>query len=186
MRHNGPRPKPRLCREPAAVDGARWVPLTKERFALVDEADFALVSSYNWYLGTHSNPDAITRRRGAAGDRKISMHRLLLNAPTGVQVDHINGNPLDNRRCNLRLCAPSENVFNTRRRIDNKSGFKGVSRCARGARVRWQAHIHAFGKHYVLGRFDTPEAAHEAYKRAALRLHGEFANFGEGPVCKSA
>lgn len=164
------------------MPGARWVALTKGRFALVDEADFAEVSMHSWCLCGGPNPGAQT---GIGSVRKETMHRLILRPAKGLEVDHVNGDRLDNRRANLRLCTMNENHFNLGRRADNRSGFKGVSRCVRNGRMRWQAHIHARGRHFVLGRFDTPEAAHEAYKAAAVKLHGEFANFGERSCVRS-
>jgi len=101
------------------------------------------------------------------------MHREVLSLPrgNGLYVDHINGDGLDNRKCNLRVANHSQNHMNERLRCDNKSGFKGVTRITRGG---WQATITAAGKTLYLGSFATPEAAYEARCAAAARYHGEF------------
>ena len=89
-------------------------------------------------------------------------------------VDHINGNRSDNRIANLRLATNSENLCNRRKPRNNTSGYKGVSYVKRyGA---YQATIRFDGKNKFLGRFASPEAAADAYRRAALKHHGEFAN----------
>lgn len=87
------------------------------------------------------------------------------------RIDHINGNGLDNRLCNLREASQSQNVANARRKITCKSGFKGVT--AHGS--RWVASIGRAGRKMHLGVFDTPELAHAAYMSEAERRYGEFA-----------
>jgi len=99
------------------------------------------------------------------------MHRLILNAPPDLKVDHINGNGLDNRKENLRLATTPQNVRNARLSLRNSSGFKGVKR----KRQKWQASIVFNGKTIRLGVFDAREDAARAYDIAALLLHGEFA-----------
>jgi len=112
---------------------------------------------------------------------KWKAHRLALLYVTGympaMQVDHINGNPMDNRLCNLREASHTENRRNAGVQRNNKSGFKGV--CWSKQNKGWHAQISIDGKRTSLGYFSTPESAHEAYKIAAKRLHGEFANFGK-------
>lgn len=88
-------------------------------------------------------------------------------------VDHINGNPSDNRIVNLRLATRAENGHNRGKARNNTSGFKGVSRHVQG---HWQAIITVRGKAKFLGSFATREAASTAYQKAALAYHGEFAN----------
>ena len=92
--------------------------------------------------------------------------------PSGP-IDHINCDGTDNRITNLRVATDAQNSCNRKRRSDNTSGFKGVSRNKRDR--NWTAHITHDKITYNLGYFDTPEAAHAAYCEAARRLHGEFA-----------
>lgn len=102
------------------------------------------------------------------------MHRLIL--PDAAVIDHIDGNTLNNRRNNLRKATISQNGCNRGAQRNNTSGFKGVTWCL--TRRKWKARIGLKGKYYDLGRYDTREEAFEAYKAAASRLHGQFANFG--------
>lgn len=90
-------------------------------------------------------------------------------------VDHINGNGLDNRRCNLRVCSHGENMRNRTMNRNNRSGYKGVYFDPDKNGRPWRAQIRANGRKHSLGRFDTAEQAYEAYQKAAERLHGEFA-----------
>ncbi|MBV8278501.1 MAG: HNH endonuclease [Verrucomicrobia bacterium] len=101
------------------------------------------------------------------------MHRLIVNAPPGVQVDHVNGDGLDNRRANLRLASATQNAHNRKIRRDNTSGFKGV-RFDQSSQ-RWDARITFQGKRYYLGLFVTAELAARTYDQAARRLFGDFA-----------
>ena len=91
--------------------------------------------------------------------------------PKGYEVDHKDGNSLNDRWRNLRLATHSQNICNARRRSDNSLGFKGVTR----HRNKFRAYISRNGQQIVLGSFDTPELAHRAYKWAARRHYGEFA-----------
>jgi len=106
--------------------------------------------------------------------KKVLASRLLMNPQNGMVVDHINGDTLDNRRSNLRVCTQAQNLRNRKMSKCSSSGFKGVY--ATGE--RWRARITSKGDRFYLGSFDNPEAAHEAYCRAAKILHGDFANFG--------
>jgi hypothetical protein len=86
------------------------------------------------------------------------------------EVDHINGNPSDNRLSNLREASRSENGANRTIHSNNKSGFKGVTK----HRNKWAACVRMNNKRYRLGVFDTPELAHKAYLKKAKELHGEY------------
>lgn len=92
-------------------------------------------------------------------------------------LDHVNGDGCDNRIDNLRKTSHSENHANTELRRDNKTGFKGVSVARSG---KFYATIRKNGKSMGLGHFNTPEEAHAAYRAAADRLFGSFANAGSG------
>ena len=90
-------------------------------------------------------------------------------------IDHINLDRSDNRICNLRLSEDGGNSKNCPKRKDNKTGYKSVHFCKRDK--KYIARIQNNGKRIIVGYFSTPEEAHEAYKEAALRLHGEYARF---------
>lgn len=90
-------------------------------------------------------------------------------------IDHVNGDKADNRLANLRLASKSENVQNTPRRRDNTTGYKGVTFSKQ--RQKYKAQIWLNGVNNHLGFFTCPKEAHEAYKKAAATLFGEFARF---------
>lgn len=103
----------------------------------------------------------------------VYLHRLIVDAPLGMEVDHINGNKLDNRRCNLRICLPSQNKKNSQKSPKARiSKYKGVTKRYH----RWEASIKTDGKTLHLGYFDTEDEAAMAYNKAAIRLFGEYAN----------
>lgn len=108
------------------------------------------------------------------------LHRVLLSAKEGELVDHINGNPMDNRRENLRICTALESARNVRKHHDGRHPYKGVKR-ARTKSERWEANIYA-GRPIYVGSFATIEDAARAYDAAARQHHGEFArlNFPAG------
>lgn len=147
------------------------IPLTQGKVAIVDEADAEMVSRYRWcYLNVGY---AARHERIDGKDRMILMHRFLLGASPEQLVDHINGNGLDNRRENIRLCTKADNQRNQRRNSKNTTGYKGVS--FDKARGKYIASIQVLGTQIHLGRFSTAEEASKAYEEAASRYHGEFA-----------
>jgi hypothetical protein len=106
------------------------------------------------------------------------MHRVILSPPDGLQVDHVDGNGLNNQRTNLRLCTHTENCRNSRlakKRVHFQCRFKGVA-FERSRKHCWKAHIRTPNGQKTLGRFDTQEAAACAYNAAARELFGDFAN----------
>lgn len=152
----------------------REIQLTRGLITLIDEADYEWVSRRIWHES--SGGYATTRKfdsewvRGTP--RKVAMHRMMLNPPPGLEVDHINGNRLDNRRENLRLVTRSQNICNSRNR-PNKWGLRGVYYHSQSA--LWVARITIQRKTHYLGYYKTAEEAHEAYKKAAINYHGEYA-----------
>lgn len=144
----------------------------------VDDED-AFLLKINWVAGFCRNGKLMsiqTRLKGSDGKyRTYRLHRTILKQPRGncLVVDHIDGDPANNCRSNLRVCTHGENARNQSRSMDNTSGFKGVSWHKQSK--KWRAYITVNYKRIHLGLFDTPEAAHEAYARAAEQYHGEFA-----------
>lgn len=109
----------------------------------------------------------------------ILMHRVILNAPKGIKVDHKDGNGLNNLLDNIRLAPKGANEMNRTILKSNKSGYKGVHWC--NFTGRWRVQIWCDNKKYEIGRFDKDcilDAA-RAYNEAAIRLHGEFASLNE-------
>ena len=150
------------------------IPLNSRKYpglyALIDEADFELVSQYQW----HPKPQPGGLVYAAMGKDSVRMHRLLMTPPAGFVVDHVNGNGLDNRRENLRICTISQNTRHSRGvQPNNTSGFIGVSWHQRAA--KWCAQICYRREKIYLGVFDSAIDAAIARDAAAVRLHGEFA-----------
>lgn len=148
------------------------LPLTQGQFALIDTEDFDRLNQYKW----HAYKDGKTyyARHTFFIDGKwknISLHRFILNAPKNKQVDHINFNGLDNRKENLRIVTNAQNKQNRLVQRNNKLGLKGVHR----QENRYIPIIGSGGKGIYLGCYKTAEKAAEAYDKAALRLHGNFA-----------
>jgi hypothetical protein len=108
------------------------------------------------------------------------VHRVVWAFMIGVwpkhEIDHVNGDPGDNRWLNLRSATRAQNQANKKMRSDNTSGFKGVT-FHKGA-GKWMSRIQHNGRYHYCGLHDTPEKAHEAYMSKAKTLFGEFATDG--------
>ena len=159
---------------------AREILLSRGKVAIVDDADFEWLSRYRWCL-LHTSHGDYGMRSEAPGhrcNRKVLMHREIMGFPDG-EVDHKDRNGLNNQRSNLRVCSSEQNKWNTRRRKDNCSGYKGVgwSKCAR----KWVARIRFHRKCYHLGVFTDPAEAARVYDDAAQNLFGEFARLNFPP-----
>lgn len=148
----------------------REIPLTKGRFALVDDDDYEFLSTYKWHCsGRYAgrlNPD----KNKPGEPTAILMHRVVTDAPKGLCVDHINRNSLDNRKCNLRIVTHQENMLN----YGSKKGaskYKGVSKTKEG---HWVASFMYKGEGIYLGTYDNEEDAAKAYNIKASELGGEF------------
>lgn len=150
------------------------IQLTRGVNSLVDDADLEWLSQWKWSVsgsGDYAERAVVVRPRPNQKTRCIKMHRLILGAEPGQFVDHINGDGLDNRRGNLRLCTKAENSRNRRIHTGNVAGFKGVT----PHHGRWRAVIKASGQRLSLGVFGTREEAARAYDAAAMVHHRGFA-----------
>lgn len=126
-----------------------------------------------WHVNTYGYAVNWSRRVKSLGSGLL--HRLVLNAPKGMEVDHINGDRLDNRRENLRLVTRQQNARNRGANRSNRSGYKGVSL----GHSAWLAYIAISGKNIALGSFKTAEDAAKAYNEAAIKLFGEHARLNK-------
>jgi len=154
----------------ALAEGARLIPLTQGRFAIVDAEDYDRLSEHKW----HVMKCVRTEYAGSYQDGKyILMHRVLLNAPHHRIVDHRDGNGLNNRKHNLRLCTHQENLYNQRPRLGGTSRFRGV--CWRKTRRKYETKIQKNGKRYSLGYYHDETEAAVVYDIKAMELFGEFA-----------
>lgn len=130
-------------------------------FGLADVSDAPLIAQKTW--SAHSAGYIVS-------GRSEYLHRLLMGAKPGQDVDHINGNKMDNRRANLRLASRRQNAANSPAR---KGKFKGVHRHTQNG--NWIAQMRYGGKTHHLGVFETELEAALAYDRKALEVHGQFA-----------
>lgn len=140
----------------------------KDFVVWLDKADEAMFHTFKWY----PNPKGYLRRNNwvQGKNKNIMLHRLLAGASLGEQVDHINHNIHDNRKCNLRICTAQENSRHCK--TPSKSGFKGVYDNRHG---KWAAMIRVDSKLLHLGTFSNKEDAARTYDAAAHKYFGEFA-----------
>jgi HNH endonuclease len=151
----------------------KFLQASKGYQAIVDDADFERISQFSWYAHSHSNKEFRPARREGGSDRKVItlVRELLGSQPKGMVIDHINGDPWDNRRENLRICTHAENIRNQRRPRKGDGSGKGVHPKGK----RWTALIMSEGTSYCLGYYDDHLSAELAYDAAARFLHGDFA-----------
>jgi hypothetical protein len=155
----------------------KTIPVGHGQSAIVDDEDYDKLSKYKWYAHRrNSNTSYYASRVEYSNGRytNIIMHRVITNAKSNMVVDHINGNGLDNRHENLRVCTRSENSRNCKKHCDNKSGYKGVH--LRKDTKKWSAQIKIDSKVINLGKFDDAISAAKAYDEAAKKYHGNFAS----------
>lgn len=146
--------------------GGVKIPLSKGKYAIVDAADYVKLSKFPWYYGFRGY--AMRSKVMRDGSRKtVSMHREILGALESQEVDHINGDRLDNRRSNLRVISRSANLHN--RGAYGPSKEKGVSFDVR--KNCWRAEIGKNGKRIWLGYHKTKESARDAYRKASKKLY---------------
>lgn len=143
------------------------VPLSRGLVAIIDADDAEIVAAAGpWYASSDGYATHRTK-----GKPVVLMHRLILGCADDLEVDHVDGDPLNNRRSNLRPATRGQNRQNTRPKKNGTSRFKGVTRLRRRGDPRWQASI----KSRALGTFSEEEEAARAYDREARRLYGSFA-----------
>jgi hypothetical protein len=161
------------------------IALTQGKFALVDDEDFEYLNQFKWFYHKITkdrtgyairNSIMINYKRAAS----IKMHREILNLKKGELADHIDGDGLNNQKSNLRRCNKYQNSWNKPTLRSKKlNAIKGVTRIKDrlGIPNYWVARISFCGERIYLGTFKTKKLAEEAYKKAALELHGEFAKW---------
>ena len=143
----------------------REIILTQSKIALVDDDDYEKVWNYRWRL-------MATKKFLYAGNAELGfLHRYIMKCPSGLCVDHINHNGLDNRKENLRICTYLQNRMNSK--SSNKNGYKGI--CYYSKIKKYSAKICINHKNYYLGVFSTKEEAADAYNQKAIELYGEYA-----------
>lgn len=145
---------------------------------LVDLEDIPKIFNQSWHI-FHSRQKVYIRSWDKVKKRKVFLHRIIMGVTnSNLQVDHINGNTLDNRKENLRICSHRQNVLNREKHKNNTSGYKGVS-INKNTSFPWKASIGVNKKRIYLGQFSTAEEAAKAYNEAALKYFGEYARINK-------
>lgn len=158
----------------------RKIQLKHGEIILVNDKDYEKLNKWAWHLNSKGYVSrtkfilGLKSKNGKRTGRKIFMHREIMEAKKGQIIDHINGNPLDNRRENLRLCKDqSQNIANGKLRRNNTTGYKGVYFHKKSH--LYQVYITVMYKHIFIGSFKTAVDASKAYNKAARKHFGEFA-----------
>lgn len=143
----------------------------KRKFFIIDDWNFDKVNAYKWFIGKDGYVMGYLNQKFSRTMPNVSVHRLIMNPPKGMQVDHKNRDIYDNREENLRIVTHSQNCMNTRKAKGYKSKYKGVRLTQRGDKKYWWAAI----KGIYLGMFKTEHQAALAYDLWAKDMYGEFA-----------
>lgn len=146
----------------------KYIPLTNsDQKAIVDDEDYELVMQHRWYI------NGAGYAQTSINGRDISMHRFIINAIQGQEVDHKKQDRLNCQRKNLRFCTHSQNIANDGPKANNKLGVKGVDLLPKTGKYR--ATIRVNYKKIHIGNFDTLREAAQAWNEAAKEYFGEFA-----------
>lgn len=148
------------------------IPLTQGKIALVDDEDYERLLQWKWCASwSKTTRNYYVKARNKGQNKTVFMHRIIMYALPGTQIDHINHDTLNNQKSNLRFVTQSQNSINQVIRTNNKTGIKGVFQNKRGS---YCAQITKNYKHIHIGTFATKEEAHNAYINVAYKLFGEF------------
>lgn len=145
---------------------------------MIDDEDAGIVCQYKWYAsyakGNQSFYAKTTVKKSNGNRTSMFMHRILIAVLGGQFIDHANGDTLDNRKTNLRVCSRKENNRNRKLQRTNTTGYKGLKWHSRLS--KWEARIGVDGKYKYLGLFKEKEDAARAYDKAAVEHYGEYAH----------
>lgn len=156
----------------------KQIPLTQGKFAIVDDDDYEKLVQFKWHImvATNNHKYAVRRVKINGKQKAILMHREIMKASDGFDIDHRNGNGLDNRRFNLRAGTHQQNQSNRKINKNSTSGYKGVVLFHDKNRTKpWRAQITYKGNRFYLGLYATKEEAANAYNQKAVELFGPFA-----------
>jgi len=158
--------------KPEIIDGKMKIPLTKGKFAIIDETDWNLLKDFKWYYSHgYARADKMKNRIKT----RYAMHRVILGITNlSIHVDHVDKNPLNNCRNNLRPCNMFENSRNVSSHKDSTSKYVGV--CYAKQDKKWRSELMFNGKKVFSKTFDTEIEAAKARDEQAKIYHGKFAN----------
>lgn len=155
------------------------IQLTKGFVSIVDDEDYDRITKHKWHI-SFKCPGKSFMVQSTIKGKNIYLHRFLMNPASHLVVDHIDRNPLNNQKSNLRVCTRSDNQKN--KLIQPKTSiYKGVSK--RGG--KYGVYIRINGKHTYIGSFDNEKDAALAYDDAAIKHHGEFAYLNRTELLKT-
>ncbi len=165
-------------------DGTATILLSQGQETVVDAHRLHTLLRYRWVAQGRPAGSyyAIAQVGGKVGRRRYHLHRMVTNAPSGMQVDHRDYDTLNNADSNLRVATATQNQANTKLRANNASGYKGIEPTHRNSQTHWMAKCQG---HY-LGSFPSREAAARAYDDKARELFGEFARLNFPTECEAA
>lgn len=152
------------------LDIMKTIPLTRGYEAIVDDGDYYGLSLINW--GVNINDGKCYAKNRSFG----KMHRFIMSVDDGLQIDHIDGNGLNNQRSNLRICTPQQNYSNRKKNKIGLSKYKGLNFDLRNTKRPWRALIRVNKKAIYLGCSATEEGAAMLYDMGAKKYFKEFAN----------
>lgn len=150
---------------------------TSGGIVLIDPEDVERVSRFYWAVMVRGDVSSAIWDKDTKKASHLKLHRFIMSAPVGMVVDHINHDPLDNRKSNLRICTTSQNGKNLRIKKNNTSGYPGVR--WQEDRKKWRAEIKLDYKNLFLGRYDTKAEAIQARRNAEVELYGDYAPLNE-------
>lgn len=151
------------------------IPLTNSTLiAVIDDEDYINIGGYNWQLNKHTRTYFAT---STICGKPTMLHYMIWPHKEGFEIDHRDGNGLNNQKSNFRYATHAQNNANKGLTIANTSGYKGI--CFDRRRNKWQAKICINYKQMGLGNYATKEEAARAYNLAAIKYHGEFARLNQ-------
>lgn len=149
----------------------KTIVLSKGQVTLVDDGDYDWLTQWTWYCN-YQGYATRTYRNNKGKQVRVAMHRVIMDTPVGLETDHIDFDRLNNQKHNLRIATHSENQRNKRRRVDNKSGYIGVSLDKKYG--TWRAQAMKDGKQISVGSYKTAKEAAVARDNYVKSSYGSF------------